>query len=101
VEVERLGVAEPALVDPSHPVIRRAADAVEAAVGWRPAPVRIGGSLPIVTALTGRGVPVILSGFYLPDDGIHSPNEGISLEHLDVGTCAAVAILESLAGGAG
>lgn len=101
VEVERLGVAEPALVDPSHPVIRRAADAVEAAVGWRPAPVRIGGSLPIVTALTGRGVPVILSGFYLPDDGIHSPNEGISLEHLDVGTRAAVAILESLAGGAG
>lgn len=96
VEVERLGVSPPALIDPAHPVIQRAAAAVEAAVGWRPTPVRIGGSLPVVSALTARGLPVILSGFYLPDDGIHSPDEGIALEHLDVGTRAAVAILESL-----
>lgn len=95
VEVEDLETAQPAMVDPSHPVVRRAADAVERAIGWRPAPVRIGGSLPIVAALVARELPVILTGFYLPEDGVHAPNEGISLEHLDVGTRAAVAILES------
>jgi acetylornithine deacetylase/succinyl-diaminopimelate desuccinylase-like protein len=97
IEVENLGMSEPALIDPHDPVIQRAAAAVHDAIGWRPAPVRIGGSLPIVSAFTARGLPVILSGFYLPDDGIHSPNEGISREHLDVGTRAAEAILTSLA----
>lgn len=97
VEVERLGVARPALIDAEHPAIQRAGVALERAIGMRPAPVRIGGSLPIVSALAARGLPLILSGFYLPDDGIHSPNEGISLNHLDVGTRAAEAILTSLA----
>ncbi|MEW6583625.1 MAG: M20/M25/M40 family metallo-hydrolase, partial [Actinomycetota bacterium] len=98
VDIAALEAAEPALVDPAHPVVRRAADAVEAATGWRPAPVRIGGTLPVVTALAARGVPVILTGFYLPDDGVHSPNEGISLDHLAVGVRAAAAILEALGG---
>lgn len=97
VEVERLGIAEPALVDPAQPVIRLARDAIERETGWRPVPVRSGGSLPVVAALAARGVPVVLSGFYLPGDGIHAPNEGIDLEHLDVGTRAAAAILEALA----
>lgn len=96
VDVENMGASEPALIDADHPALRTAADAVEQAIGLRPAPVRIGGSLPIVSALTRRGLPVILSGFYLPGDGIHSPNEGISLSHLDMGTRAAGAILESL-----
>jgi acetylornithine deacetylase/succinyl-diaminopimelate desuccinylase-like protein len=96
VDVERMGVAQPALIDAAHPAIKAAAEAVERAIGLRPAPVRIGGSLPIVSALARRGLPVILSGFYLPDDGIHSPNEGISLDHLGMGARAAEAILESL-----
>lgn len=96
VEVERLGMSQPALIDAGNPALVKAADAVEQAIGMRPVPVRIGGSLPIVSALAARGLPLILSGFYLPDDGIHSPNEGISLEHLDMGTRAAEAILESL-----
>lgn len=97
VDVENMGTSQPALIDAADPVIWKAADAVEHAIGPRPVPVRIGGSLPIVSALTLRGLPVILSGFYLPDDGIHSPDEGISLNHLDMGTRAAEAILTSLA----
>jgi acetylornithine deacetylase/succinyl-diaminopimelate desuccinylase-like protein len=96
-DVEVLNGAEPALIDPGHPVLVRAAAAVEAAIGWRPLPVRIGGSIPIVAALAARGIPTILTGFYLPEDGMHSPDERIAVANLEVGTRAAMAILESLA----
>jgi acetylornithine deacetylase/succinyl-diaminopimelate desuccinylase-like protein len=43
-------------------------------------PIRSGGSIPIVPALGSSGAPVILSGIGLPDDGLHAPNEKISVE---------------------
>jgi acetylornithine deacetylase/succinyl-diaminopimelate desuccinylase-like protein len=96
VEIERLAVAEPALVDPEEPRIRTCAAAVERATGWRAEPVRSGGTLPIMAALAARGIPTFLSGFALPDDGIHGPDERLRVEHLELGTVAAMAILEDL-----
>ena len=43
-----------------------------------------------------RGVPTVLSGFALPDDGIHGPNEHLRVEHLEIGTRAAMAIFAAI-----
>ena len=86
--IEDLGLALPAVLDPEHPVLVAAAEGIEAATGWRPAPVRLGGTLPVVAVLAAKGIPTILTGFGLPDDGIHAPDEHLRVEHLEVGTLA-------------
>lgn len=96
VEIDDLGVALPAALDPGHPVLRAAARGIERATGWPAAPVRLGGTLPVVASLAAAGIPTILTGFGLPTDRIHSPDEHIRVEYLEVGARAAMAILEEL-----
>jgi acetylornithine deacetylase/succinyl-diaminopimelate desuccinylase-like protein len=96
VEIEDLGLALPAVLDAGHPVLASAADAMKAATGWRPAPVRLGGTLPVVAVLAAKGIPTILTGFGLPDDAIHAPDEHLRVEHLEIGTRAGMEILRAL-----
>jgi acetylornithine deacetylase/succinyl-diaminopimelate desuccinylase-like protein len=96
VTLEPLGTARPALVDPGAPPIRAAAAALERAVGRAPVLARSGGTLPVVAGLAARGTPVVLTGFGLPDDAIHAPNERILVENLTIGTRAAEEILLGL-----
>jgi acetylornithine deacetylase/succinyl-diaminopimelate desuccinylase-like protein len=88
-EVASRAQADPGLVSADAPAIRLALDAFERAVGARPLLLRIGGSLPIVSALSAKGIPAILTGFDLPDGNIHSPNERFLLEHVELGLRAA------------
>jgi acetylornithine deacetylase/succinyl-diaminopimelate desuccinylase-like protein len=44
------------------------------------APVRSGGSIPIVPLLQQQGAPVLLAGIGLPDDRLHAPNEKLTME---------------------
>jgi acetylornithine deacetylase/succinyl-diaminopimelate desuccinylase-like protein len=81
--LDRWPSAEPAYVDPSHPVLQASFGAIERATGVRPLAVRSGGSIPIGAALVGRGIPTILSGFGTAEDNIHSPNEGMEIRRLD------------------
>ncbi len=96
VEVEDLNIALPAALDPDHPTLAAATEGMERATGWRPAPVRLGGTLPVVAVLAAKGIPVILTGFGLPDDAIHAPDEHLRYEYLEVGTRAAMEILLAL-----
>jgi acetylornithine deacetylase/succinyl-diaminopimelate desuccinylase-like protein len=96
VEITPLGTAAPALCDPRDPIIAASAAAIAVSTGWPCVPVRSGGSIPIVAALAGRGVPTVLSGFALPDDGIHGPNEHLRFSHLEIGTRAAMAIFTAI-----
>ena len=96
VTIEDLGVASPAALDANDPALVAAAVGIERATGWRPVPVRLGGTLPVVAVLAGRGIPTILTGFGLPDDGIHAPDERLRVEHLGIGTRAGMEILRSL-----
>ncbi len=46
------------------------------------APIRSGGSIPIVPLLQQRDAPVLLAGIGLPDDRLHAPNEKLTLQQL-------------------
>ena len=62
-----------------------AADAFEQALGTRPLLTRVGGSIPLMPALTEKGIDTILSGFALPESNIHSPNERFLVPYFAAG----------------
>jgi acetylornithine deacetylase/succinyl-diaminopimelate desuccinylase-like protein len=95
--VDLLSSAPAGLVSPDSPAIQLGLRAFERAVGVRPALIRTGGSLPIVAALGERGIPTIITGFSLPDANIHSPNERLRVEYVDLGIAAGKALFEELA----
>lgn len=101
VEIGLTGWAQPALMDPRDPVIAAAIGAIERSTGWPCVPVRSGGSIPIVAAFAAKGIPTVLSGFALPDDGIHGPDEHLRFDHLEIGARAAMEILTALGDAAG
>ena len=82
-EVRVLSAAGPAIsVDPNHPAIHIAAKAFEEMLGQPTVFTRSGGSIPIVGEFsTELGIPTVLMGFGLPDDGLHSPNEKYRLSN--------------------
>lgn len=96
-DVEMWPPAEPAWMDPDHPVLRLGFDAIERATGVRPLAVRSGGTIPVAAAFAGRGIPTILSGFGTDDDNIHSPNERMELRRLDWAYASAREIFRALA----
>ena len=95
VAVEHRGDADPGLMDPDHPVMQTAMAAIAEATGQPVLPVRSGGTLPIFASMVRTGMPTILTGFALPDDAIHSPNERMLVANLGTGVRAAMAMLEA------
>jgi acetylornithine deacetylase/succinyl-diaminopimelate desuccinylase-like protein len=89
--------ATPALFPVGLPAIRLAAEAIERACGVAPAFVRSGGSIPIVAELGAKGIPTVVTGFVLPDDPFHAPNESFSLRGLELGERSARELLLALA----
>jgi acetylornithine deacetylase/succinyl-diaminopimelate desuccinylase-like protein len=97
-EVEmNVELADPALFDPEHPALRLAGEAIGRACGTPPALVRLGGTLPLLAVLAERGVQTIVSGFVLPDDAIHAPDESYRLESLRLGERSARELYAELA----
>jgi acetylornithine deacetylase/succinyl-diaminopimelate desuccinylase-like protein len=85
------------LVDPDHPLIATAAEALKQVWGRETVYIRSGGSIPIVGEFQKHlGIPTILMGFGLPDDGLHSPNEKFSLENFHKGILSTARFLELL-----
>jgi acetylornithine deacetylase/succinyl-diaminopimelate desuccinylase-like protein len=96
-KVERLSSSPPGLVSPDAKAIRLALDAFERVVGARPVFTRSGGTLPMVPALAGKGIPAIITGFGLPDSNIHSPNEKLLAEYVPLGIATARELFRELA----
>jgi acetylornithine deacetylase/succinyl-diaminopimelate desuccinylase-like protein len=89
--------ARPALLDTRHPGFRAAAAAYRRAFGAESTLVRSGGTIPLVSELHERlGIPTVLMGFALPDDGIHGPNEKFGVDRLSRGTEACIWFIEEL-----
>ena len=68
--------------------------------GWGATPIftRGGGSIPVVAEIADlMGIPVVMMGYGLDDDGLHSPNERFSIEMFERGIETAIVYLEELA----
>ena len=86
VELKVLGASPALVVDPNHPAIDTAARAFSEMLGKPTVFTRSGGSIPVVGDFAKHlGIPTILMGFGLPDDGLHSPNEKYRLENYYTG----------------
>lgn len=96
VTIEDCGIGLPARFDPDEPAIRAAMRGIERGTGWPCTPARMGGTIPVLAALADAGIPTVLTGFGLPTDRIHSPDEHIRVEYLETGVRAAMGILEEL-----
>lgn len=71
------------LVNPSHPILRAAAQALAETFGRPTVYMRSGGSIPVVGLFQqALGIPSVLMGFGLPDDNLHAPNEKFHLPNL-------------------
>jgi acetylornithine deacetylase/succinyl-diaminopimelate desuccinylase-like protein len=97
VEVEYLHGAGPVLIQVEGPIVDAALDAMEEVWGARPVRIREGGSIPIVSTFASvLGCPVLLLGFGLEDDSLHSPNEKFNVSHFYNGIRSVVRLLDRL-----
>ena len=97
VEVEQLHGADPVVVEVKGPLVDAAMDAMEEIWGARPVRIREGGSIPIVSTFASvLGVPVLLLGFGLSDDGLHSPNEKFNISHYYKGIRSVARLLDRM-----
>ena len=89
VHLTRRSSSPAGLVNTDAAPIRVALDAFEGVLGRRPILVRCGGTLPIVPALVAKGVPVVHTGFDVPEGNVHAPDERLLLEYVPLGFEAA------------
>jgi len=97
IQLRVLSAAPAVLVDPNHPAIRIAAQAFSDVFGEPTVLTRNGCSIPVVGDFaTHVGIPTVLMGFGLRDDGLHSPNEKYRLENYYTGIMTIAHLFEQL-----
>lgn len=95
ISVRKLSASPAVVVNPDHPAIHTAAEAFREILGKPTVFIRSGGSVPIVGDFARHlGIPTVMMGFGLPDDGLHSPNEKFRLENFYQGTMTVAAFFE-------
>jgi len=100
VDVRLLTTGKAALFPFDIPEMQAAARAYEKGWGVKPIFTRGGGSIPVVAEIADlMDIPVVMMGYGLDDDGLHSPNERFSIEMFHRGIETAIVYLEELAAG--
>lgn len=85
-EVKQLASDPACITDMDYYATRCFADSLEEVMGKKPVFKREGGSIPISTHFQNiLGCDSVMSGFSLPEDHIHSPNERFNLELFEKG----------------
>ena len=98
VEVLSLHKANPVLVPRDSEMMQAGMSALAAGFGAQPVFIREGGSIPIVgTFQSCLRVPVLLLGYGLSTDNIHSPNERFLLANFWNGARTTAIMLEEAA----
>lgn len=78
--VKKLSGGDPSISDINTPECMALAQSLEEVWGTKPTYKREGGSVPVVADMQQiLGFDSVLTGFGLPDDNIHSPNEKLHL----------------------
>ena len=99
VEVNVINIhgGEGVMVSPDSAAMRAAVAALREVYGKEPALTREGGSIPIAALFDEvLRVPVVMMGFGLPDDNLHSPNEKYSLTQFYRGIRTVASFLQKL-----
>lgn len=97
VEVTDLHGGDPVVVEVAGPIVDAAMDVMAEVWGNRPVRIREGGSIPIVATFSAvLGKPVLLLGFGLNDDALHSPNEKFNISHFYNGIRSIARLLDRL-----
>jgi acetylornithine deacetylase/succinyl-diaminopimelate desuccinylase-like protein len=87
VVVKPLGYARGAVFGVHHPGVEAARAAFRAAFGAEPALKRMGATVPVAADFQHVLDPfMVVTGFGLPTDGLHSPNERFALGHYHAAT---------------
>jgi acetylornithine deacetylase/succinyl-diaminopimelate desuccinylase-like protein len=94
-EVRVLSASPAVRVNPDHPAIRIGARVFGEVFQRETVFIRDGASVPIVGDFDKYlGVPSVMMGFGLPDDGLHSPNEKFCLQNYYLGIVTIARFLE-------
>lgn len=79
-ELSKLAGGTASITDRNMPEVQALSQALETVWGVRPVFKREGGSVPVVAQMQNYlGTKTILSGFGLPDDNVHAPNEKLHI----------------------
>ena len=98
VKVNKIHGGEGVMIMPDSPPMQAAAAALKEHFGKDPIFIREGGSIPIAALFHEvLNVPVVMMGFGLPDDNLHSPNEKYSLSQFYRGIRTVASFLQKLA----
>lgn len=98
IEVKELHGGLPIVMSLNDKAINAASKAVAKAFGKETVFTREGGSIPIVVDFAKQlKAPIILMGFGLETDNIHSPNEHFVLKNFELGMLSSVYFLEEFA----
>jgi len=97
--VRELGSAPPVLLETGHPGVEALRRAFVAGYGAAPVLIREGGSVPVtVDFQESLDTRLLVTGFGLPDDALHSPNERMSLDQYHRGIETVARLMHELAG---
>lgn len=79
-ELELISLGQASITDQDTPGTRALSQAFETVWGKRPVFKREGGSIPVTVDMQDiLGIDSVLTGFGLPDDNFHAPNEKLDL----------------------
>ncbi len=97
VECKLLSTSEPVIVNTKSIFFQRANEAYLKTFGNKPIYSLSGGTIGIVADLKNTlNMDSILMGYGLPDDGLHSPNEKISLSMFEKGILTNIEFLKNI-----
>lgn len=97
VEVKVLSGAEPVLVERGSKYFQAAEEALKKVFGKKPLYELAGGSIGVVVDIKNTlGIDSVMLGYGLPDDGLHSPNEKMSIAMIKKGIEASKEFLKAL-----